>query len=34
MAREDDLKEFMLILRRALLMVVRWIEQKYHIDPA
>jgi len=27
----DDLRDFLLVLRRALLMVVRWIEAKYHI---
>jgi len=27
----DDLREFLLILRRALLMIVRWIEQRYEI---
>lgn len=27
----DDLKEFMLILRRALMMIVRWIERKYQV---
>lgn len=26
---EDELREFLLVLRRALLMVVRWIEQRY-----
>lgn len=25
----DDLREFMLMLRQALLMIVRWIEKKY-----
>jgi len=25
----DDLREFMLVLRQALLMVVRWIERRY-----
>jgi hypothetical protein len=32
MSREDDLKEFMLVLRNALLMIVRWIEKKYQIS--
>jgi len=27
----DDLREFLLVLRRALLMIVRWIEQRYEI---
>ena len=27
--RDDDLREFLLVLRRALLMVVRWIEKRY-----
>jgi hypothetical protein len=31
-ARDEDLREFFLILRRALLMLVRWIEKKYSID--
>jgi hypothetical protein len=25
----DDLREFMLVVRRALLMMVRWIERRY-----
>jgi hypothetical protein len=29
MDNNEDLREFMLILRRALLMLVRWIERKY-----
>lgn len=29
MNERDDLREFMLVLRRALLMIVAWIEQKY-----
>jgi len=32
MNRDDDLREFMLVLRRALLMVVRWIEKRYAIQ--
>ena len=28
---EDDFKEFALVLRSALLMIVRWIERKYLI---
>jgi len=28
----DDLREFMLILRRALLMIVKWIERKYQLS--
>jgi hypothetical protein len=27
----DDLREFLLILRRAMLMIVRWIEHKYDL---
>jgi len=27
----DDMREFLLVLRNALLMVVRWIEKKYNI---
>jgi len=34
MRPEDDLREFMMILRRALLMVVRWIERRYDLNPA
>lgn len=26
---DDDLQEFMLVVRRALLMLVRWIERRY-----
>jgi len=29
----DDLQEFLVVLRRALLLVVRWIERKYGIEP-
>ena len=31
MAEEGDFREFLLILRRALLMVIRFIEKKYGI---
>jgi len=27
----DDMREFLLVLRNALLMVVRWIEKKYNV---
>lgn len=27
----DDTREFLLVLRRALMMIVRWIEAKYQI---
>lgn len=30
-ARDDDLLELMKVIRRALLMVVRWIETRYGI---
>lgn len=29
---QDDLKEFLLVLRRALLMVTGWIEKRYRIE--
>jgi hypothetical protein len=29
MSREDDLKEFMLVLKRALLMIVAYIDRRY-----
>ena len=29
---DNDLREFMLVLRRALLMVVRWIENHYGVN--
>jgi hypothetical protein len=32
--REEDLREFMLVLRQALLMIVRWIEKRYHMEPS
>jgi len=31
--QKDDIKEFMLILRQALLMIVRWIEKRYGLLP-
>ena len=30
-AHADDLREFLLVLRRALLMITAWIERKYQI---
>ncbi len=30
--RDEDLREFMLVLRQALLMIVRWIEKRYHME--
>jgi hypothetical protein len=30
--RDDDLREFFLVTRRALLMVVRWIEKRYGLE--
>jgi hypothetical protein len=30
-AEGDDLHEFMMVLRRALLLIVRWIEKRYSI---
>ena len=32
MQTDDDFKDFLLILRRALLMVVRWIEKHYEVN--
>jgi hypothetical protein len=29
---EDTLHEFLLVLRRALLLIVKWIEKKYQIN--
>jgi hypothetical protein len=29
----DEMKEFLLVMRRALLMIARWIEKKYHLPP-
>jgi hypothetical protein len=31
MADNDELREFMLVLRRALVMIVRWIERRYKL---
>ena len=28
---DDELREFMLVLRQALLMIVRWIEKRYDL---
>lgn len=28
----DELRDFMMVLRQALLMVVRWIEKRYKIN--
>lgn len=28
----DELRDFMLVLRQALLMVVAWIERRYHLE--
>lgn len=28
----DELREFMLVLRQALLMIVAWIERRYHLS--
>jgi len=28
---EDEMKEFMMVIRRALLLVVAWIERKYQL---
>ena len=30
---QTDLRDFMLVMRQALLMIVRWIEKRYHIEP-
>ncbi len=30
-AEGDDLREFMMVLRRALLLIVRWIEKRYSL---
>lgn len=32
--REDRLRDLLLTIRRALLMVVRWIEKEYGIEPS
>jgi hypothetical protein len=29
----DDFREFMILLRQALLMIVRWIEKRYGLQP-
>ena len=29
MSEQEDLREFLVVLRRALLMVCRWIEKRY-----
>jgi hypothetical protein len=29
---DDDMREFMMVLRRALLMLVSWIEKKYQLS--
>jgi hypothetical protein len=29
--QSDEMREFMVVLRNALLMIVRWIEKKYQI---
>lgn len=31
--QHDDLREFLLILRRALLSITNYIERKYHLGP-
>lgn len=33
MKERDDLKEFCIVLRQALLMIVRWIEKRYNLEP-
>jgi len=33
MGRDDDLREFFMVLRQALLMIVRWIEKRYPATP-
>jgi hypothetical protein len=30
---DEELREFLLVLRRALLVIVRWIEKRYCVDP-
>jgi hypothetical protein len=32
MSTNDELRDFLLVLRRALLMVVRWIEKRYEVN--
>jgi len=29
--KQDDLREFLMVLRQALLMIVRWIEKRYPV---
>jgi len=29
---DNDMREFMMTVRQALLMIVRWIEKKYHLQ--
>lgn len=31
MQQSDDLRDFLLVVRRAMLMVVRWIEKRYDL---
>lgn len=32
LSHSDELREFMLVLRRALLIIVRWIEKRYSLQ--
>lgn len=32
MSNDDSLREFMLVLHRALLMIIAWIENKYGLN--
>lgn len=32
MTNDDQLRAFLLVLRRALLMIVKWIEQEYGVS--
>jgi len=32
--RAEEMREFLLVVRRALLVIVRWIERRYAVDPA
>lgn len=32
--QQDDMREFMLVLRRALLMIVKWIDKRYDLRPS
>lgn len=34
MGEADRLHSFLIVLRRALLMIVRWIEGEYHLPPS